>query len=103
MRQDHEVQVGAPGQQILGELGLGAGGAIQDGTVARVVGELARQLVRDPEAEIGMQRPEQPDRNGVARDPVHHLRAPVLEEVAAPAVVVPADERDRHAARPQRL
>src|SRR5256886_16587944 len=78
VREDDEPQIGPTGEQILRVPGLGERGAVQHGAVTRVVGEPARELVRDPEPQVGMQRPERPDREGVSGDAVHQLRAPVL-------------------------
>src|SRR5204863_306803 len=59
---------------------LEAGGLLagEHGGIAGVVGERARQPVRDPEAQVGVQRAEHAHRDGMARDPMHQLRAPVL-------------------------
>src|SRR2546427_3364114 len=131
--ENREVQVRPACEQLLGVLRLGPLGAVEHGPVARVVRELAGQLVCDPGAHVGVQHPERPNRRPVAGDPVHEAGAPLLlgqpvavgqeagpsrhvelgfprmegdaqvvnEEVTAPAVVVAAYERDRHAAGPQ--
>src|SRR6266566_5095957 len=88
--ENREVQVRPACEQLLGVLRLGPLGAVEHGPVAGVVREPAGQLVCDPGAhvELGFPRME-----GDAQV--------VNEEVAAPAVVVAAYERDRHAAGPQ--
>ena len=47
-------------------------------SIAGLVRQLARQLVRDPEPQIRVERAEQPDGGGVAGHAVHQPRAPLL-------------------------
>ena len=133
VRENGEVEIRPAAEELLGVGGLGALRAVEHRFVARIVGQPARQLVCDPEPEIGVKHAEQSDRGGVPRDAVHELRTPVLlgepvavgqegasprelhlglsrietnsqvvdQEIAAPPVVVPADEGDRYPARSQ--
>jgi len=76
--ENHELQVRPAREQLLGVLRLRPLGPVEHDPVAGVVRELAGKLVRDPEAHVGMQRPERPDRHPVTRDLVHQAGAPVL-------------------------
>ena len=78
VREDNESEVGATAQQVCGVLRLGPRGAVEHRGIAGAVGERAGQAVRDPEAQVGVQRAEHAHRGGMARDPMHQLRAPVL-------------------------
>src|SRR5207244_2558167 len=65
-------------QQVCGILRLGPRGAVEHRGIAGAVGERAGQAVRDPEAQVGVQRAEYAHRGGMARGPMHQPRAPVL-------------------------
>src|SRR5437879_7569105 len=85
MREHDEVEVGAALEHRLRVLALRARRAVQHRAVARGVGELARQLVRDPEPDAGVERSERRDNDRMTRDAVHQLRAPEL--LAEPVAV----------------
>src|SRR2546427_9531600 len=63
MGEHDEVEIGAALEHRLRVRALGARRAVQHRPVARVVGELARQLVRDPEPDARVERPEDADRS----------------------------------------
>src|SRR5438552_3228339 len=95
VRHDDELHLGMPVQEIGRPLPLGDGGAIEHRPILRVVGEMAREHVCDPEADRGVQHAKHRHRDRVTQHAVHQRAAPVLlgqsvpvDNEGAPAVQV---------------
>lgn len=75
---DDETYIGVIGEEIGRPAALCRGGAVQDRSVLRVVGQVAREEVGDPEADRGMQQAKHRDSERVACKTVHQRPSPVL-------------------------
>src|SRR2546423_7281804 len=95
VRHDHETDVRPPAQEVGGPAPLRGRCAVEHGTILRVVREVPREKIGDPESNRRMQHAKHRDGHGMPREAVHQRAGPVLlgpsvavhHERAAPAEV----------------
>src|SRR4051812_33556032 len=65
-------------QEVRGPEALGGGGAVEHCAVFGTVGQVAREQIRDPEADGRVEDPEYSNRERMPGEAMHHFAAPVL-------------------------